>query len=648
MLGDEARLEQTDVSQPALFALEYALARTWQAWGIEPAAVLGHSAGEYAAACIAGVFSLDDGIRLIVERGRAMQACPEGSMVACFAPLEKLEEILRPWNDRLAIAAINGPENIVVSGSCQDIRELQTLLTACAVFYRELGVKRAFHSSLIEPALASLHRTAAGVAQHAPTLPLVSNISGDFTTAAPTADAWVRHARLPVRFADGINKLVNAGITHFLEIGPGTTLARLGQHCVGSKEKAFVWLPSLHQTNADDSVMLQSLARLYQDGASVRWEAISPRRRTVNLPTYPFQRQRFWFTGTPAPASPSSLPTKESPARHWVPLSHWKQPLRRFSTGLDQIPGGLAAISSAADDDRQQRFQLAQFTQARRKLDELAADYIAHAFAALGWQPRPGEMFDPEAVVAAYGVLPRYRRLFERLLAIGSEEGWFEVEHDAARVAKVPPLNDVGPRRTLFLKQFPEFEADVKLVHHCGTRLAGVLRGADDPLQVLFGDDAAGLVQRMYEQSPVGAFYNKLLKSALEKILAKWPAQRTLRVLEVGAGTGATTAHILDLFSEVKTEYVYTDVSPLFLAQAKEKFKGKSHLQFRLLDLETSLASQGFAERQFDLIIASNVLHATADLRHSLGACATSWFPRGFWCCSKARVPRVYLTSSSG
>src|SRR5262249_21785309 len=140
ILEDKERLDQTDVAQPALFALEYALARTWQAWGIEPAAVLGHSAGEYVAACLAGVFSLEDWLRLIVASGRGMQACPQGSMLACFAPPASVDEQTRTMRGPPEIAALNGPENTVVSGDRQAIEELQACLTERGILCRDLGV----------------------------------------------------------------------------------------------------------------------------------------------------------------------------------------------------------------------------------------------------------------------------------------------------------------------------------------------------------------------------------------------------------------------------------------------------------------------------------------------------------------------------
>lgn len=611
VLDDETRLQHTDVAQPALFALEYALARTWQAWGIEPVAVLGHSVGEYVAACIAGVFSLEDGLRLIAERGRAMQACPEGSMLACFATQEQVLEIIQPWGERVALAALNGPESIVVAGDPLAIRELHAKMIERGIAARDLRVQRAFHSLLIEPALAGLRQAAAGIEHRAPRLKLMSNLSGDLLSAPPDADYWTRHARQPVRFAEGIRKLHASGITHFLDIGPDPVLARLGQSCLPAG--AATWVSSLRRQRDDNGEMLQSLATLYQEGANVRWDAVHARRRPIALPTYPFERQRFWFDG--APRTVSAPAQAAGAVLEWLPLSHWAQPLPRRGTGLDVLPGGLATHTAHLADAPEQLSRLQYFAQARQHFDKLAATYVAQAFADLGWQPRTGEAFGTKELAQQLHIVPRYQRLLERLLVIAGEMGWLELHDSAGRVLDLPAPSAGGANLTQMAQQYPEFEADLRLVHRCGTHLAPVLRGTADPLQILFGDEASGLAERMYERSPVAAFYNDLLKRSVAQVLAQWPAERTIRVLEVGAGTGGTTTHLLPLFPPDKAEYVFSDVSPLFLAQAREKFKDFGHLQYQLLDLESPPGSQGFADHQFDLILASNVLHATGDLR---------------------------------
>ncbi len=625
VLEDETRLARTDFAQPAIFALEYALARTWQAWGIEPAAVLGHSVGEYVAACIAGVFSLEDGLRLVVERGRGMQACPEGAMLACFATLDTIQDSMGAWGDRLEVAALNGPESIVVAGDCLAVREFQTCLTERGIACKDLRVGRAFHSRLIEPALDGLHKIAARIIPQVPKLRLISNLTGDFQTALIDAAYWVRQSRRTVRFAEGIHNLHEAGITHFLEIGPAPILTRLGRICVPAKEA--VWLDSLSRQKQVDALV--SLAHLYEDGADVHWESVLAARPVAAAPTYPFQRQRFWFQGTPRLPVETPLLRQEDKPLEWLPLSHWQQPLPRVSTGFDRLPGGLPHALEPLAVTREERYQLDQVAKARREFDELAADYIAIALRELGWQSMAGSAFEVDEIAARHGVVPKHRRLFGRLLAIGAEEGWLELREHTGRFFHLPSPDNFAARQGLFVSQFPEFEADFQLVHRCGSNLAKVLRGDEDPLQVLFGDEAAKLVERMYERSPASAYYNGLVRRTMERILATWPNERSLRILELGAGTGGTTAHLLPLFEGRQVEYVFTDLSPLFLAQARDKFKEFDSLQYRILDIEHSPATQGFADGQFDLVLAANVLHATSDLRSALGNIRNLLAPAG-------------------
>jgi len=299
VLGDATRLEETGAAQPALFALEYALAQTWRHWGIEPAAVLGHSVGEYVAACLASVLSLEDGLRLIAERGRLMQACPAGAMLACFAPLPTIEEHLSRRHNRLAVAVVNGPENVVVAGDPETVAAAQEDFAAHDIPTRLLRVRRAFHSALIDPALPGLRAAAAPLTHRGQAIPLVSNLTGLFMTGAPATDYWAEHARGTVQFAAGLETLRQAGITHFLEIGPDAVLSRLGPACLTSADA--VWLPSLRRGADDWSELLSSLARLYMAGARIDWERFHDGvpREHVALPTYPFQRQRYWLDAVP-------------------------------------------------------------------------------------------------------------------------------------------------------------------------------------------------------------------------------------------------------------------------------------------------------------------------------------------------------------
>lgn len=290
-------IDETYFTQPAIFAVEYALARMWISWGLRPDLVLGHSVGEYAAACIAGVFSLRDGIRLIAERGRLMQQLPrDGKMVVIFEAADKIAETLRPVSDRVSIAAINGPLNTVISGEQQTVDRLVADWTDAGIGSQEMVVSHAFHSPLMDPMLAEFREMASEMAFERPRVPVISNLSGRCESAALTdPDYWVRHVRQPVRFADGVQTLIAGQPDVVLEVGPTPQLISMARRIVDGQQG--LWLPSMRKGQDDWRVVLDSLAKCYVAGAEVDWCAFesTESQRHVSLPTYPFQRSRHWF-----------------------------------------------------------------------------------------------------------------------------------------------------------------------------------------------------------------------------------------------------------------------------------------------------------------------------------------------------------------
>ena len=308
--GDEGLLGETAYTQPALFALEYALASLWRSWGIEPSWVMGHSVGEYTAACVAGVFSLEDGLALIAERGRLMQALPvRGAMAAVFAAEERVVQAIAPHGGDVSIAAVNGPASVVISGTAEGVGAVRTALEALGVRSRALDVSHAFHSALMDPVREEFSRAAERVARSRPRLGLISNVTGGSAGLEVTeADYWWRHLRQPVRFTEGMATLLEQGCAAFIEIGPAPTLLGMGQRCLAEGDR--LWLPSLRRGRDDWSQIVESLGSLYVRGAEVDWEGFDrdyPRRK-VALPTYPFQRERYWVE------EPQPLPGEGVPA----------------------------------------------------------------------------------------------------------------------------------------------------------------------------------------------------------------------------------------------------------------------------------------------------------------------------------------------
>jgi len=290
-------LDQTEFTQPALFALEYALAELWRSWGIEADAVVGHSLGEYVAACVAGVITLDDALCLVATRARLMQALAKnGAMAAVLADEATVMRAIRSVPESVAIAAINAPNSIVISGESRKLQAILKELNNDGVESRSLAVSHAFHSPLMEGMLNEFAKVASSIEYRAPEIDLVLNVSGEFCSENEVnAEYWGRHIRSPVQFAASIERLLERGINNFLEIGPAPVLIGLAGQTAGAPELGL--FASMREGQNACQQMRASLAGLFTRGAEPDWRAISrsPDLRRVELPRYPFQRKRFWL-----------------------------------------------------------------------------------------------------------------------------------------------------------------------------------------------------------------------------------------------------------------------------------------------------------------------------------------------------------------
>ncbi len=302
------RLRRTAVAQPALFVLEHALASLWISWGVVPAALLGHSVGEYTAACLAGVFDLETALGLVAARGAMMQELPAGAMLAVPLPERELAGLLAPG---MALAAVNAPGRCVASGPEEAVAGLEERLRERGVPSRRLATSHAFHSSVVEPVLAPFEDQVRAAAPRPPRVPFLSNVTGDWITAAEATDPvyWARHLRATVRFADGARRLAEEPSRLFLEVGPGDTLTRLARQSLGpfaaGRDVAFATLPGAGGT-PEAAALLDAAGRLWCAGARIDWTALhdGPRRR-VPLPAYPFERRSHRLRRAPEPTPPA-------------------------------------------------------------------------------------------------------------------------------------------------------------------------------------------------------------------------------------------------------------------------------------------------------------------------------------------------------
>jgi malonyl CoA-acyl carrier protein transacylase len=291
-------IHQTQYAQPALFTIEYALAQLWMSWGIQPDVVMGHSLGEYVAATIAGVFSLEDGLKLVAHRAKLMQQLPaQGMMVAVLADEATVTKIIESYPEtQVSIAAINTPQNVVLSGKTETIESIVKAVEAQGLEVRPLNVSHAFHSSLMQPMLVEFEQVARQINYSPPKRKIISNVTGELIESEiATAKYWCSHIRQAVQFKAGVKTIEGLGCDVLLEIGAKPILLGMARACLGETEN--LWLPSLRPQQSDWQQMLESLSGLYLQGADIDWLAFErgyPHRR-IPLPTYPFERQRYWF-----------------------------------------------------------------------------------------------------------------------------------------------------------------------------------------------------------------------------------------------------------------------------------------------------------------------------------------------------------------
>ena len=918
-------LDDTAYTQVALFAIEWGLAQVWKAWGVTPAIVMGHSVGEYAAACVAGALDVEDAIRMVAARGRLMGALPRGGvMVAVPAAEARVREVLDAAGGSDAeLAAINGPESVVLAGAEGAVAAVVAALARRGITSQPLRVSHAFHTRLMEPMQASFEAEIAAIRGRALQVPMVSSVTGLVVEAGTDMGTgyWVRQVREPVRFGAALQTVRRiAGEGLWVEIGPHPVLTGLGRPWLAGGE----WVPTLRRGQDDWKMLLGAVGTLWTRGVGIDWrgdEGAGGRRSVAGLPTYPFQRERHWLGAAPrrqapSPSSPGGHPLLGTRVRSAAPTPHFEtrlgaaspgflsdhrvhgvvitpspaliemataaaaqvlgderpvlaefaieQPLvlpgdapvtvqtvvtpgeagvvaieiasledeatsrwrvharatarRRPAAGVPAAPGDLAGLEGRCPDviagvdyytmlagrgldfgpcfrgiarlRRGEREALAEIvvpdglraesgryrvhpavldaclqtlggawpagdeetyllvgadrvslpapgsaavprfshailrdgdprsgvvmgdvrvldaegrviaelegvhlrrarpeSLARARpsapgdwiyqvewrpaaarppeaaqglggpraiaaalepqvgaiaageglalydallpaLDVLSYQYVLRAFADLGWAPVVGERVDAATLTVTLGIQGKHRRLLACLLGILAEEGVLRrVDGSWVVLAPLPPADVVAAERRI-AGQFPTGAAEITVTLDCGRALASALRGETDPLQLLFGPASLANTERLYTGSPAARTFNTLVARAVMTAVEASPRARRVRILEIGAGTGGTTNAILEALPDGAAEYVFTDVSPAFIARAAERL-GAPHRSFRPLDIERDPAEQGMGAERFDIVVAANVLHATRDLRRTVAHARSLLAPGG-------------------
>ncbi len=601
--GPTPELTETRVAQPALFVVEYALVQLWGAYGVTPGSMIGHSLGEFVAACIAGVFSLDDALALVVARGEVMQRAPAGSMLVVSSSAESVAAHLQ---GDVGLAAINGPESVVLTGPSNALSALVVEFGRANVDCSLLPVKHAFHSTLMDTASQEFASAVAQVDRQRPRIPFASNVTGTWIRDEEAIDPqyWARHIRRTVMFLAGMEVLAASG-SLAIEIGPGNSVAPLAARC-SPRLSVVGSMPSTFEKKSGDAVFLEAVGSLWRRGAEISWGKYEETRRHLDssLPTYPWHRERYWIDNA---AHPPRQIIEEPGSQRW------------------------AAMKATAATYSSVRMSLDELTISR---EVLVHDYIDRLCVSLVYSA-----FDELGLVGSdkgghRRIDPRYEHFVNYWTTLFVDQGVVKQNHGADQeggrslVAVRPPEVPDWPLPGPSTGDPTSVSSLAAVVEQVGGQLVDILIGDTEPRELLYPDSLASKDDNAYDDRYVQRFFGGMIGSVVAQYRDHDEGEG-LQILEVGGGQGMTTRTILPILSAHAETYVFSDVSQYFLNEASELFEEYDNVEYERYDFNLDPGSQGFSGREFDLIVATLSLHVADDLSETLANLRSMVAPGG-------------------
>ena len=611
-----AQLQQTAIAQTTLFVIEYALAQLLKEWGVHPEAMIGHSIGEYVAATMAGVFSLEDALAVVATRGKLMQQLPSGSMLAIPLSEQEVQSWLEQTNQSgsaCQIAAINSPSNCVVAGSHAAVTLLQNQLAVQGIEGRRLHTSHAFHSEMMEPILEPFGQTLKTIQLNPPHLRFISNVTGDWITAeqATSPSYWKQHLRQTVRFSTGIAQLLGQFEGVFLEVGPGRTLSTLTtQHLQpGAKQEVLSSLHHAKEPQSDVRFLLQTLGRLWLVGVEIDWSGFyaHEHRHRLPLPTYPFEHQRYWMD-PPKPLTPNYQPLR-SASELWKSL----------------VEAGQAQANAGTLE-----FNARTYLEKLPSVEALCLAYMNTTLRQLGAFENSAQQHSIETLLEQCQIIPRYRQLLSRWLDVLVEHNQLQQDRELFSHLSPCSADSINTLLKNVRLTWTDTFINIDLLQRCGENLASVLTGKQEPLaffqDVIYDFDEA---EDINQKSPWNTYYNKILQAIMQQVVDSLPSLTNLRILEIGGGQGLATRELLPLLPSQQTSYTFTDVGGFFLNSGKKRFSAYPFIDYRFLNIEQSPTEQGYENQSFDVLIAVNVLHVTKSMGETLQHARSLLAPNG-------------------
>lgn len=630
----KTQLQQTAIAQVALFVVEYALAQLWMTWGVQPRAMVGHSIGEYVAATLAQVFTLEEALALVVARGQLMQQQPKGSMLSVPLSAEAAADFMA--DESLVVAVVNGVNTCVISGTTEAIDTLVQTLETQGIQSRRLHTSHGFHSPMMDGMIEPFLERLQAITWHAPQIPYLSNSTGTWITDAEAMDPqyWTNHVRKTVQFNENLQHLCQDPSQILLEIGPGRTLSKLAKQHPDKQAGQLVLTTVRHpQENRNDlAFLLQTLGKLWLSGVEIDWSSFYAyqQRYRVSLPTYPFERKRYWLADATnneaksnVAATTLSFPDSEE---LWQPL---------VNAMAAQAEQGISTF------DRE------TYVESLPSMDQVCLIYLNLAFQSLGFWQDTTKTYSFDELVIAGRIDPRYQQLFCRWLDVLVEQGHLH-QVDGQYCQFMPKEHScLDDALDTFQTRWVKFPQMAELAQRCGENLAAIITGQKDPLKI-FNSLVYQQGKVSNPEMPLFAYYSAIMRASLEQIVTQLSDNPQLRILEVGGGQGLATTDLLPILPSERSQYVFTDVGQWFLNQAKNKFSDYPFVNYKLLNIETDPEAQGYEPHSFDVIIAANVLHVAGNLERSLDYMHSLLAPGGILLLWEITTPLLFFDITAG